>query len=143
MSHDTSGKDAAIHRFFRAVDARDWETVAAGLTDQVQLDYTSLFDGDPEVLSGAEVVARWQGLLPGFDATMHLLGPALHHGETTQCNVRGYHHLDGQTWVVAGWYTLTLNSSERDPLLAGITLDVSYEEGDRGLVERAQARAGA
>ncbi len=130
-----------IHRFFRAVDAREWDTVGGCFADQVRLDYTSLFDGEPETLTPEEILGRWQGLLPGFEATMHFLGPLVEDGDTVECNVRGYHHLEGQTWMVAGWYTLTVIERDERPLIAGITLASSYEEGSRDLVARAQENA--
>ena len=130
----------AVVRFFHAVDRRDWAAVRAGLGDEVATDYSSLFGADPEQVSGDDLVAQWQGMLPGFDATQHVLGALVAGaGGTLECNVRGYHHLDGETWMVAGWYVLTIASDGR---LAGITLHTAYETGDRGLVEKARARAG-
>jgi hypothetical protein len=72
---------------------------------------------------------------------MHFVGPLLQENDTVECNVRGYHHLEGRTWMVAGWYALELAERDGRPLIAGITLDVSYEDGDRDLVTTAQERA--
>ena len=66
----------AVVRFFHAVDRRDWAAVRAGLGDEVATDYSSLVGSDPEQLSGDDLVAQWQGMLPGFDATQHFLGAA-------------------------------------------------------------------
>jgi hypothetical protein len=85
------------------VDVRDWDAVTATFADRVTLDYTALFGGEPETLPPEEITGRWRGLRPGFDATMHLLGPLVDDGDIVQCNVRGYHHLDGDSWMVAGW----------------------------------------
>lgn len=137
-----SDRHTTINRFFRAVDTRDWDTVAATLADHVALDYTSLFGGEAEVLSPDDVTKRWRGLLPGFDATMHLLGPLIDDGDTVQCNFRGYHHIDGKTWMVAGWYTLDVVQTAAGVRIAGIKIESSYEEGSRELVEQAQQRAG-
>ncbi len=109
-----------------------------------------VFGGSPEAVSRDELVTRWRGLLPGFDATQHLLGPAVGLDRPgggralVGCNVRGYHHLDGQTWMVAGWYTLALTAGRSDPAswrITGIGLARSYETGSRELVAQAQARA--
>ena len=132
---------AAIHRFFRAVDTRDWDAVTATFADQVTVDYTSLFGGEPETLSPEEITERWRGLLPGFDATMHFLGPLVEDGDTVQCNVRGYHFLDGDTWMVAGWYTLEITEPAGQVRIRGIKLQTAYEEGSRALLEKAQERA--
>jgi hypothetical protein len=132
----------AVGRFFRAVDSRDWNMVAALLADHVDLDYTSVFAGVPERLAASEVIDRWRALLPGFDATQHFLGPLLGTGDGLfEANVRGYHHLGGQTWMVAGWYRLNVRETAHGVSLAGIALDVSYETGSRDLVELAGTRA--
>lgn len=138
-----TSRHTAIHLFFRAVDARDWDAVTATLADRVSLDYTSLFGGDPETLPAGEVTVRWRGLLPGFDATMHFLGPLVEDSDTVQCNVRGYHHLDGETWMVAGWYTLDVTDAGGQVRIRGITLETAYEDGSRELVDRAHRRASA
>lgn len=131
-----------VGRFFRAVDTRDWDMIGSILADQVDVDYTSVFGGQPERLTGVELAERWRRMLPGFDATQHLVGPLLESGGgVVECNVRGYHHLDGQTWMVAGWYTLTLIEVDGRTRVAGIDLAASYETGSRDLVDRAQRRA--
>ena len=61
-------------------------------------------------MAADELVARWRALLPGFDATQHLLGPLAAAGSRRptrsgcECNVRGYHRLGGAAWMVAGRY---------------------------------------
>ncbi|MCA2216564.1 nuclear transport factor 2 family protein [Jidongwangia harbinensis] len=131
---------ASIVRFFRAVDTRDWATVRALLADEVVLDYVSLFGGEVETVAADEVVERWRALLPGFDATQHFLGVPAELDGTVQANVRGYHVLGDEVWMVAGWYRLTLTAG--DPArVAGIVLTAAYETGDRELVARARERA--
>ncbi|PZF82041.1 nuclear transport factor 2 family protein [Jiangella anatolica] len=134
-----------VTTLLHAVDTLDWDTVEATLAAEVELDYTSLWGGSAETVPGPEVVARWRGLLPGFDATQHLTGPVLvHPGGRRTTTVRGYHHLaDGDsrsTWMVAGWYDIRVDDAGR---VAAITLHTSYEEGDRALVEAATARCAA
>jgi SnoaL-like domain len=134
-----------VVRFFHAVDDRDWPAVRAGLTDEVSTDYSSLFGGGPERLSADDLVTRWQGLLPGFHGTQHLLGPLVitttGDDATVDANVRAYHHLDGSTWLVAGRYRLTLRRGDARWRVAGIVLRTTYQEGDRSLPDQAAARA--
>jgi hypothetical protein len=136
-----------VVRFFHAIDDRAWPAVRAGLTDEVSSDYTSLFGGTPERLAADTLVTRWQGLLPGFDGTQHLLGPLVieETGDdaTVACNVRAYHHLAGSTWLVAGRYSLTLRRLGETWRVAGIVLHTTYEQGDRALTDQATARAAA
>jgi hypothetical protein len=135
-----------VVRFFHAVDDRDWPTVRSGVTDVLHTDYTSLFGGEPERIEADALVDRWRGLLPGFDGTQHFLGPIVvaRTGDDTatgDCNVRGYHHFDGATWLVAGRYELALRRTDAGWLVAGIVLRTTYQEGDPTLVEKATARA--
>jgi hypothetical protein len=134
-----------VTRFFHAVDDRDWPAVRAGLTDEVEADYSSLFGGAPERLAADALVARWQGLLPGFDGTQHLLGPLVittaGDDATVDANVRGYHHLGASTWMVAGRYALTLHRADGIWRVARIVLRTTYQEGDRSLPDQAAARA--
>jgi hypothetical protein len=133
---------AMVVGFFRAVDVRDWDTVRALLADEVTLDHVSLFGGEAEIVPADEVVRRWRALLPGFDATQHLLGLMAESGPVVRGNVRGYHLLNGEEWMVAGWYDLTL-TTVGTPRIAGIALTVAYETGSRELLGRAQERAAA
>ena len=135
---------AALLRFFRAIDERAWDDLATLLAERVTLDYVSVFGGQVETLAREEVLARWRGLLPGFDATQHFVAALvdLDGDGVLEGNVRGYHHLDGDTWMVAGWYRLTVAESKVGPQVAGIVLTLGYETGSRELVERAQQRAG-
>lgn len=128
----------AVVAFFHAVDDRDWTALRAGFGDELDIDYSSLFGGGPEHLTAGALIERWQGLLPGFDATQHFLGPLLVTGDRVECNVRAYHHLGGRTWMVAGRYTLALDGTR----ISGIVLHTKYEDGDRALTEEAAKRAG-
>jgi hypothetical protein len=94
------------------------------------------------------VIDSWRQLLPGFDATQHLTGPIVattaDAGACCGTTVRGHHTLirQGRTsvWMVAGRYRVSLVRVDGVWRISGITLKVSYEQGDRELVERAQER---
>ena len=122
-----------VVRFFHDVDRRDWDAVRAALADDVGTDYTSLFGGEAEEVAAGDLVARWRGLLPGFDATQHLLGPLTPAAGVAadvvrlECNVRGYHRLGGAEWMVAGRYEIGVADPGATPRIAAITLHTSYE----------------
>ena len=70
--------------------------------DQVLVDYTELFGGAAETVTGDELVTRWRALVPGFDATQHMTGPVLLTSDELpglwlDTHVRGYHHLGDET----------------------------------------------
>ena len=75
----TTAEEAAdaVVALFHAVDDLDWAAVTASLTSEVAIDYTSLWGGQPDRLDAERLLSAWRELLPGFDATQHLLGPIL------------------------------------------------------------------
>jgi len=143
-----------------AIDVLDWPRVRRALADTLVVDYTSLFGGDVETIAADALVERWQGLLPGFDATQHLTGPVLvrpAEGEggdggedraRVETHVRAYHYLRGPrpatgtaVWMVAGHYEVTTARQSDGWRITSLTLRTFYEEGDRSLVELAASRA--
>lgn len=127
---------SALVRLVHAIDVLDWAGVRAVLGDRVLVDYTSLGGGEPAEVSGDDLVTTWQGLLPGFGATQHLLGPVVVTGEREEAHVRGYHHLDGSVWMIAGHYAAEV----RGDRIAALRLDTYYQDGDLDLPARATAR---
>ena len=133
----------------QAVDDLDWPSVRECLADELCTDYSELFGGEAETLSADELVKRWQGLLPGFDATQHLLGTGLleeHEGGlTVRTHVRAYHRIadadGGAVWGVHGHYVVPLERESAGWKIAGITLRLFYQEGNTGLPALAGERA--
>jgi len=126
-----------------------WNDVRDAFAVTVTTDYTSLFGGVPVTQSAESLVAGWKSLLPGFDATQHLLGPfevrAISSGIQVTCPVRGYHRLagaqGGDLWMVAGHYTILLARTDSAWRITHLTLHTAYQEGNPKLVEQAIARA--
>jgi len=145
LAHDDPA--AVLTRLLHAIDDVDWDGVRACLADRVRTDYSELFGGEPETLPADELVERWKGLVPGFDATQHMTGPCLvdeRDGEVVvQTHVRGYHVLGDAVWAVHGHYEVPLERTPDGWRIAGISLRVFYQEGDRDLPTRAAERASA
>jgi hypothetical protein len=128
-----------LTRLLHAVDRLDWVEVRRCLAGEVRADYTELSGGEPETLAADDLVERWRGLLPGFDATQHMIGPVLvsHDGGPgvrADTHVRGYHRLGAETWAVHGHYVAWFV----DGKLAELTLQVFYQEGNPGPPRRGQ-----
>ena len=140
---------AVLTRLLHAVDDLDWDEVRACFTDELRIDYTELFVGEPETLPADELIERWKGVMPGFDATQHMTGPCLLQerdgGLVVQTHVRGYHTIgsgDGAvTWAVHGHYVVPLERAADGWRIGGITLRVFYQEGDTDLPAKAAERA--
>jgi len=138
--------ESTILDLFHAVDALDWDGVKAALDDRVEVDYRSLFGGEASSPTRDELVESWQGIVPGFDATQHLLGPLrIEQQGGDACvagtHVRAYHYLEESVWMVAGHYRIALKGKDAGWRIAGIRLDVFYQEGGADLLARAQERA--
>ena len=138
-----------IIRMVHAIDRLDWDGVRREFADTVEVDYTSLAGGKPETLSADRLMERWQGLLPGFEATQHLLGPFATNiretSATVETHVRGYHYIsnisEGNVWMVAGTYNFRLEQQGERWAIAAIQLIVFYQEGNLNLPGLAQSRA--
>ncbi|WP_367117758.1 nuclear transport factor 2 family protein [Mesorhizobium sp.] len=57
----------------RIADLREWNRVRSYFAARVTTDYTSLFGGEAATSDRDALIAQWQDLLPGFDATQHLI----------------------------------------------------------------------
>lgn len=130
-----------------AVDRLDWTGVRAVFADRLQLDYTSLDGGEPEDVAADELVARWRGLLPGFEATHHLLGPVRVTGEQVEAHVRAYHRIadadGGPLWRVAGHYVAGLARDGAGWRITAFRLDTHFQDGNLDLPAAALARVAA
>jgi hypothetical protein len=139
----------AVTSLLHGVDALDWTRVRGALAAEVRLDYTSLFGGSATSLPADQLVANWRALLPGFDATQHLIGPILVRGgdarAEVEATVRGYHRIKdaagGDIWMVAGRYDMQLAPDAGQWRIAAITLVTYYQEGNLALPALAQQRA--
>ena len=131
-------------------DARDWDALRTLYADSVRVDYTSLNGGEPATVQADELIASWRGLLPGFDATQHLLGPVLVELDgdraVARTHVRALHRIagaeGGEEWVVGGHYTYSLARQGDRWVVTDHTLGNAYQQGNIALPGLAQGRAG-
>jgi hypothetical protein len=133
-----------LPRMLFALDALDWTAVRATLADEVQVDYTSVLGGEPQILSAEDLIAGWQARMPGFDATMHLTGPVLAAGRTgpasrVETHTIAYHHIQGDqggTWTVYGHYYAGIV----DQKITELALRAYFQEGNSDLDDIARQR---
>jgi hypothetical protein len=123
-----------LSRMLYAIDRLDWAEVRRCFADQVRIDYTELSGGAAETLAADDLIARWRGLLPGFEATQHMTGPVLlardeRPGLRADAHVRAYHRLGGEIWAVHGHYIARI----ADGKITELTLQVFYQEGNLNL----------
>ena len=125
-------------------DLGQYDQLQQLFTDEVTVDYTSLFPGEVQNISSEQLMTQWQSTLPGFDATQHMI---TNHQITVDGDeatavayVRATHKLGDAMWVVGGYYVDELVRTDEGWKLKAIQYNALYEEGDRSLVEQAAAR---
>jgi SnoaL-like domain len=119
-----------ITRMLHAIDRLDWAAVRNSFTEEVAIDYTSLWGGEPETLRADELISRWSDFVSGLAATQHHIGPLVVSDGCAETHVVAYHWLpDGDVWTVHGHYIARL----ADGKIAELTLQTFYASGPDGL----------
>ncbi|MDK4717297.1 nuclear transport factor 2 family protein [Rhizobium sp. CNPSo 4039] len=126
-------------------DRHQWDRVRSAFADEVVLDYTSLWGGEPSTLSGDEVVASWSGFLPGFDRTLHLVtNHTIVANEDdraiAEADFQATHRIGNAMWQLMGHYRYELSRVGGTWKVTSLTMTYTHETGDRGLVEQAGRR---
>jgi hypothetical protein len=136
-----------LARFVVAIDDHDFDGVTAILGETVRRDYTSLFGGEPDEISGPALAAEWKGVLMGLDAHQHLLGMPVVEVEDDEAraavHVIGTHVLEGDLgspWVVGGTYRFVLHRLDGHWRIVALTLDTKWQTGDAAVLQRAGSR---
>ena len=152
MSHGPSAEVRAevldvLARFAHGIDGRDWELYRSVFVDVVDVDYTSYRPGSVGRVAADDWVDRARRLFPGLDATSHLLvNPWFRpdvDGVRVQTSMRADHVLDGQRYTLGGRYLHRLADAGEGWRIRAVTLTVTWEEGDKGLLSTAAARVAA
>jgi hypothetical protein len=145
LTADQARARAPIAAMTGLVDQRAWGALRDCFADTVLVDYTSLWGGEPQEMSGDALIEQWRNMLPSFDATQHELGPVAVDVRGNQAEatapVKGTHILGGQSWIVEGHYKVELQRSEGHWRIQALQYANERETGDRGLTEQAKTRA--
>jgi hypothetical protein len=140
---------SVVARVVHYIDSRRWSELRSLFTDQVETDYRSLFGGEIQRQSADQLVLDgWRTVLTPLDTTQHLLGPIdvqITGAEArAECHVRGYHRAlaaaSGSEWMVAGHYVFTLVKQGDTWKIRGLTLQTTYQTGNRDLLREAAVK---
>ncbi|EBA12065.1 nuclear transport factor 2 family protein [Roseobacter sp. CCS2] len=139
---------APITAIAAGADRHDWDRVRAAFADEVTLDYTSLWGGDPATQTADAVVEQWSGFLPGFETTHHMVTnhtvtSASDVSATVEADFTATHRIGDDLWVLGGRYDYDLIEVNGDWKVSSMTMTALWETGDRGLVGQAAERAAA
>lgn len=131
------------------VDIRDWDAFATVFADNVTLDFTSLWGGDPQQATPQEVTKTWSALLGAFDATQHLLGNHLVtvDGDTGvltavfQATHRLANPFGSPLWTLGGTYRIGLTRLEGTWKINNVVMTATWAEGNKDILALAAAAA--
>ncbi|MEM9061619.1 MAG: nuclear transport factor 2 family protein [Pseudomonadota bacterium] len=128
-----------------AVDRAAYDLAEAAFAPEVVIDYTSLWGGEPSTMTPAALMDGWRGIVPGFDATWHELGPVevAISGDTATAlaQVDARHWIGDRLWRPVGVYRWDLARTEDGWRVTRMVFDMTDEIGDRSLTEEAISRA--
>ncbi|AZO00128.1 nuclear transport factor 2 family protein [Mesorhizobium sp. M9A.F.Ca.ET.002.03.1.2] len=128
-------------------DLREWNRVRSYFAARVTTDYTSLFGGEVATSDRDALIAQWQSLLPGFDATQHVITNIVVEGTENDAiarsHVRATHWIGARFWTVGASYLHRLVRTSEGWRVRAIAIHRLYEEGDRAVLVTAADRVNA
>jgi hypothetical protein len=138
-----------ISRYGRFIDDRDWDGLASILADGIEFDFTSLWGGEPETVTGTDLVARWRDMSERLDATQHLITGVLAeiNGDTAAvvASLMAVHRRANATgpalWTVGGTYRFGLRRVADQWAIDGLSLRVAWVDGNEAVIASARGRS--
>lgn len=128
-----------------AVDRAAYDLAEAAFAPEIVIDYTSLWGGEPATMTPATLMEAWRGIVPGFDATWHELGPVTVtvDGDKASAHafVDGRHWIGDELWRPVGNYHWDVALIDNEWLVTRMEFKMTGEIGDRALTTKAMERA--
>ena len=128
-----------------AVDRAAYDLAEDAFAPEVVIDYTSLWGGEPATMTPADLMTAWRGIVPGFDATWHELGPVsvTLEGDTATATafVDGRHWIGDDLWRPVGNYIWDVSEIDGEWKVTRMVFEMTEEIGDRALAAQAMERA--
>jgi hypothetical protein len=139
---DSAAVRDTIGRYGRFIDDRDWDGLASILAGSLEFDFTSLWGGEPETVTGPGLVARWRGMSERLDATQHLITGVLPeiNGDTAAvvASLMAVHRranaTGGSLWTVGGTYRFGLRRAADRWVIDALSLRVAWVDGNQAVV---------
>lgn len=142
--------EAAIKTLVESVailaDSGQFEALEQHYAEEIQVDYTSLAGGEPELKSPQALMSQWAAVLPGFERTRHALSNIKvqlegDHAIAT-ADVVADHYLGEQHWQVSGHYRYRFIKDAGHWLISAAQFNLKNEVGSRDIfataIEKAQ-----
>lgn len=124
-------------------DLRLFNVLETLLTDEIVIDYSSLFGGEPHECTPKGAIRRWKESLCGFDATRHSLtniAVELKGQEATaKADASAEYFLNEHIWEVTGTYAFGLRFTAEGWKVNRLSFSFDSEKGMREILEKARA----
>lgn len=137
-----------IHRYAFGIDTRDWKLFRSIFADQLHMDFSS-YSGSPGAdMTGDDWVAGCRRMLPGFDATQHVLSNFMFDLRGDEATVTVYmqaeHFIanaDGDgSHTLGGYYVHQCRRGSDGWKIHATTLNVTWSRGNRHVYQLAAER---
>jgi len=124
------------------IDTRDFDLLRSVFVEDIDMDFSSYNDRPSQTLTADNWVAGCARLFNGLDATQHTMtNPIIDLVSPTESLMRmamqAAHFLDGVEFRIGGWYQDRAVLTETGWKLAGVTLNVTWRNGDESIMQRA------
>jgi ketosteroid isomerase-like protein len=148
LTPDEAAVASTVESVATFADRGEFEALERLYAPEVEVDYSSLSGGKPEVKSAAALMTQWASVLPGFDRTRHTIsnvkvrlnGTAT---ATATADVVADHWIGSQHWQVSGHYDYRLLKDGRNWRITAHKFTLSGERGSRDAFGPASQAAAA
>ncbi|WP_181849662.1 nuclear transport factor 2 family protein [Streptomyces parvulus] len=146
MYADTDERSAVRDTLVRMgwyVDRRNWEGLAGEVfAETLRVDYTSLWGGEPEDITGREQTDRWAKELGRLDSTQHVITGVLVTVDgdeaTASANVQATlvrrDAAEGPLWANGGTYTTRMRRGPEGWRITALVTELLWESGNSGVL---------
>ena len=148
---DKADIQETILKYATGIDTRDWALYRSIFADEVYLDFSS-YSGQPaSTMTGDQWAEAVQAMLPGFDATQHVLTNFvidLDGDEATAAVYMKAEHFianssGDNSHTLGGFYVHKMKRHGEDWKIHATTLNVTWSRGNRDVYRLATERVAA
>lgn len=148
MDQDKSDIQETILKYAWGIDSRNWALFRSIFADELEMDFSSYSGAPASRMTGDEWVAGCQAMLPGFDATQHVLTNFMIDVDGDEATAIVYmkaehfiaNSLGDNFHTLGGHYTHRLKRHGDRWLIHATTLTVTWSRGNRQVYELARKR---
>lgn len=132
----------AATRLFWFIDIRDWDAFPGVFADEVTLDYSSVWGGEPARVTPGQIRADWEKLIGAFDATQHLLGNHLVTIDGDRAELTAVFQavhilanpLGSPRWTLGGTYRIGLRLADCEWKVDSMVMIAQWADGNKDIM---------